>query len=83
MLIPSVWLFLIDSMIIFFFSCTINDLWDRDFDRQVARTRDRPLASGVVTVPQALTFLAAQLGVGLAVVLQLNWMASVTQNERV
>ena len=55
--------------------CTINDLWDRDFDRRVFRTRSRPLASGAVSVPQALAFLALQLAAGLAVVVQLNWMA--------
>ena len=26
--------------------CVVNDLWDRDLDRQVARTAGRPLASG-------------------------------------
>ena len=29
--------------------CTINDLWDRDIDRQVERTKLRPLASGALT----------------------------------
>lgn len=52
--------------------CTINDLWDRDIDRQVARTRQRPLAAGTITPTQALVFLAGQLTVGLAILLQLN-----------
>lgn len=47
--------------------CTINDLADRDFDRRVARTRQRPLASGRLRPRHALAFLAAQLLVGLAV----------------
>lgn len=47
--------------------CTINDLWDRDFDRRVARTQTRPLASGAVSAPQALAFTALQCLVGLAV----------------
>ena len=51
--------------------CTINDLWDRDIDRQVERTRSRPRASGVLGVPQALSFLAAQCGLGLGVLLAL------------
>jgi 4-hydroxybenzoate polyprenyltransferase len=51
--------------------CTINDIWDRDVDAQVARTADRPLASGDVSVPQAVGFLAAQLTTGLAVLLSL------------
>ena len=50
----------------------INDLWDREIDAKVERTKNRPLASGAVTVPQAVTFLGAQLSVGLGVLLQLN-----------
>jgi 4-hydroxybenzoate polyprenyltransferase len=55
--------------------CTINDITDRDFDRRVARTALRPLASGAVSVPQALSFLMLQLAVGLAVLLAMNWTA--------
>lgn len=29
--------------------CTVNDLWDADLDKKVARTASRPLASGAVT----------------------------------
>ena len=52
--------------------CTFNDICDRDFDAQVARTRDRPLPSGQVTVPGALVFLAVLLCLGLAILLALN-----------
>ena len=52
--------------------CTINDLADRDFDARVERTRGRPLASGRLSVAAALGFLAAQLLVGLAVLLTLD-----------
>ncbi|KAL0486428.1 4-hydroxybenzoate polyprenyltransferase [Acrasis kona] len=51
--------------------CTVNDLWDREIDKKVERTRTRPIASGEITVPQAITFLAGQLAVGLIVLLQL------------
>ena len=30
--------------------CVVNDLWDRDIDPQVERTRDRPLASRAISV---------------------------------
>ncbi|XP_034952314.1 4-hydroxybenzoate polyprenyltransferase, mitochondrial [Chelonus insularis] len=53
--------------------CTINDMWDQDIDKKVARTRDRPLVAGQVTNFQALMFLGGQLSVGLAILLQLNW----------
>lgn len=52
--------------------CTINDMWDRDIDSKVARTKDRPLANGDLTQTDALVFLSAQLGIGLLVLLQLN-----------
>ena len=52
--------------------CVVNDLWDRDLDRRVERTRGRPLASGAVTPRQALAFLAALCLVGLAVLVRLD-----------
>ena len=55
--------------------CVVNDLWDRDLDRQVERTRGRPLAAGLVSPRQALAFLAGLLLVGLAILLQLNLVA--------
>jgi 4-hydroxybenzoate polyprenyltransferase len=38
-----------------------------DFDKHVHRTKHRPLASGQLTPTHALAFLAAQLSVGLGV----------------
>ena len=52
--------------------CTINDMWDRKYDAQVARTVNRPLASGRVSMANALLFLGTQLSCGLAVLTQLN-----------
>ena len=52
--------------------CTFNDLVDRDFDAQVARTRSRPIPSGQVSVAQAKLFLVLQCLIGLAVLLQFN-----------
>ena len=64
-------LFAIGAFVMRGAGCTANDLWDRDIDRQVERTRNRPLASGALSVPQALGFLVTQLGVGLGVLLNL------------
>ena len=52
--------------------CTLNDIADRDYDAQVARTRLRPLPSGAVSVRQAVVFLLLQLTVGAAVLFSLN-----------
>ena len=58
--------------------CIINDIVDRKIDARVERTRDRPLASGAITLPGALIFLATLLVAGLAVLLQLNHAAIAT-----
>jgi len=53
--------------------CTINDMWDRDIDAKVERTKDRPLVNGDVSMKQAVVFLGGQLGIGFSILLQLNW----------
>ncbi|CAG9764845.1 unnamed protein product [Ceutorhynchus assimilis] len=53
--------------------CTINDMWDRDIDAKVTRTKDRPLVNGDISMKKAWIFLAGQLSVGLTILLQLNW----------
>ena len=58
--------------------CTWNDILDRKIDREVARTRQRPIASGAVSVPAALAFLVVQALIGLAVLLCLPRFAVVT-----
>ncbi|PKA48481.1 4-hydroxybenzoate polyprenyltransferase, mitochondrial [Apostasia shenzhenica] len=52
--------------------CTINDLLDRDIDIKVERTKSRPIASGILTPFQGLSFLGLQLLLGLGILLQLN-----------
>lgn len=55
--------------------CIINDLWDRDLDKGVARTAQRPLASGMISTKAALIFLFILLGLGLCILLQLSLVA--------
>ena len=52
--------------------CVVNDLWDRDLDRQVERTAGRPLASGALRARHALAFLALVLAAALLILLQLD-----------
>jgi 4-hydroxybenzoate polyprenyltransferase len=68
-------LFAIGAVVMRGAGCTINDIADRDFDRRVARTSTRPIASGAVTLPRAFAFLVLQLAIGLAVLLQLGTLA--------
>jgi 4-hydroxybenzoate polyprenyltransferase len=51
--------------------CTINDMVDRELDARVARTRNRPIATGRVSLQGAAAFTLAQCAVGLLVLTQL------------
>ncbi|GID32185.1 4-hydroxybenzoate octaprenyltransferase [Paractinoplanes brasiliensis] len=55
-------------------ACAVNDVVDRKFDAQVTRTASRPVASGAVSVADALAFAVAQAVASLA----LFWWASAT-----
>ncbi|KAF3152780.1 Para-hydroxybenzoate--polyprenyltransferase, mitochondrial precursor (PHB:polyprenyltransferase) [Orbilia oligospora] len=50
--------------------CTINDFWDRKFDKHVSRTRHRPIARGAVSPTQAFWFAGAQCMAGFGILLQ-------------
>ena len=51
---------------------TYNDIVDRDLDRKVERTRNRPMASGAVSVKAGLLFCLVQCVIGLGVLFSLN-----------
>lgn len=59
----------------------LNDLADQSFDRHVARTKSRPLASGELTRSQAFLLLGALLSIAAGLLLLLNaltvWLAPV------
>ncbi|MEI9926831.1 MAG: 4-hydroxybenzoate octaprenyltransferase [Sphingomonas sp.] len=68
--------FLLGSVAMRGAGCVYNDIVDRDLDRQIARTRARPLASGAVSLRAAWTWLGALCLVGLVVLLQLRPLAA-------
>ena len=47
--------------------CVINDMWDTDIDRKIARTSTRPLASGEISSTQAWVTLTLLASIGLLV----------------
>lgn len=66
-------LFLVGAFVMRAAGCTWNDIVDRDYDAGVARTRNRPIPSGQVSVARAAVFGIGLCLVGLAVLVQLNW----------
>ena len=71
-------LFALGAIVMRAAGCTINDIADRDFDAQVARTKDRPIASGAIDLRQAHVFLGALLLIGLGILLCFNRAAEIT-----
>jgi 4-hydroxybenzoate polyprenyltransferase len=52
--------------------CVVNDLWDRDIDPQVERTRDRPLASRALSVQIGIIVALVSMGCAGVLALYLN-----------
>jgi len=72
---PPVWMVLVFIMGVFIMRSAgdvINDIWDRELDKHVPRTKSRPLAAGTLTVKQAVMLLSALLVIAVALVLTLN-----------
>jgi 4-hydroxybenzoate polyprenyltransferase len=69
---PILWVFVVGTILMRSAGCAINDFADRNYDRHVARTRDRPLATGAVSPREALILAAVLSLAAFVLVLQLN-----------
>lgn len=73
--IPSVrvlLIFLVGTVLMRSAGCAINDYADRDFDGLVARTRDRPMATGAVSEREALVVFSVLVTLSALLVLATN-----------
>lgn len=68
----TVVLFCLGALVMRSAGCVINDLWDRELDQKVERTKQRPLAAGLITPKQAIIFLSILLFFGLIILCQMN-----------
>ena len=57
--------------------CIFNDIIDRDLDKKVQRTKERPIASGKISVPKASICAIVLCLVSLLILLQFNWLTIV------
>ncbi|MFW5977960.1 MAG: heme o synthase [Halohasta sp.] len=58
-------------------SGTFNHVLERDVDRRMARTSDRPLATDLVPVPNAVAFGLLLTAVSVGLFWTINWLAAV------
>ncbi len=67
-----VWIFVLGTVLMRSAGCVVNDYADRDFDGKVERTRNRPLATGVVSTREALLLATVLALCALLLILPLN-----------
>ena len=67
-----VWVFIMGTVLMRSAGCVINDYADRDFDKHVERTKERPLTAGKVTTKEALWLFAALCLLSFGLVLALG-----------
>jgi 4-hydroxybenzoate polyprenyltransferase len=52
--------------------CIVNDIVDKDFDKKIKRTKNRPLASGKISVKQSLVYVLALCSLAFLILIQFN-----------
>ncbi len=67
-----VWIFAIGTLLMRSAGVAVNDFADRNFDPHVARTRDRPLAAGLVSPKEAWILAAALALIAFVLILPLG-----------
>lgn len=65
-------LFLLGSMLMRSAGCIVNDIVDKNFDKKVERTKDRPIASGKVSVKLAVIYSFVLCGLAFLVLINFN-----------
>jgi 4-hydroxybenzoate polyprenyltransferase len=65
-------LFFLGSVLMRSAGCIVNDIVDRDVDKKVQRTKNRPLASNLISVNQSLVYTAGLCGLAFFILIQFN-----------
>ena len=66
-------LFFLGSVLMRSAGCIVNDILDRKFDKQVARTKDRPIASGKIKISTGLFYAALLCALAFLVLINFNY----------
>ncbi len=66
-------LFFLGSIFMRSAGCIVNDILDRKFDKEVFRTKDRPIASGKVSILRGLFYTTSLCLLALIVLLNFNY----------
>ena len=66
-------LFLLGSILMRSAGCIVNDIFDKDFDKKVSRTKNRPIASGKISIKLGLFYSCILCLIALLVLLNFNY----------
>ena len=66
-------LFFLGSVLMRSAGCIVNDILDRKFDKKVFRTKDRPIASGKISIKLALLYSGTLCLIALLVLINFNF----------
>jgi 4-hydroxybenzoate polyprenyltransferase len=67
-------LFFLGSVLMRSAGCIFNDIVDKDFDRKVARTKTRPIASGKITVKHSFIYILIFCSLAFLILIQFNFL---------
>ena len=67
-------LFFLGSVLMRTAGSIFNDIIDKNFDKKVQRTKERPIASGKISVTEAFIYVIFLCLVALLILLQFNWL---------
>ena len=70
--IKHIILFFLGAVLMRSAGCIFNDIVDRNFDKKVQRTKQRPIASGKITVVGAFIYIILLCSMALLILLQFN-----------
>ena len=66
-------LFLSGSILMRSAGCIVNDIADRNYDKYVERTKDRPIASGKISINKSLIYVFLLCGLAFMVLINFNY----------
>tara|TARA_B110000037_G_scaffold25937_1_gene30476 strand:- start:53 stop:922 length:870 start_codon:yes stop_codon:yes gene_type:complete len=70
-------LFFLGSVLMRSAGCIVNDILDKEFDKKVSRTKNRPIASGKVSIKLGLAYVVFLCLIALLVLLNFNTLTIV------
>ena len=66
-------LFFLGSVLMRSAGCIVNDIVDKNFDKQVERTKNRPIASGIISVKKSFFYVLTLCLLAFVILIQFNF----------